>query len=141
VADGANGGVLVAGTHRELVAVELAQSDHALRRQLGHDGGVKRRLVVVQNARAGRGGEILGHKNIFVRHGHAFQRAGRAVGDAGIGGSCLGQCGLWLDGDKRAQVGVRVGAVQEVLGDLDGRYLLGSQGLGQGMHAQVVQFV
>ena len=46
-----------------------------------------------------------------------------------------------MDGDKGAQVGVRVGAVQEVLGDLDGRYLLGSQGLCQGMHAQVVQFV
>jgi hypothetical protein len=48
---------------------------------------------------------------------------------------------LFVHGHKGAQVGVGVGAVQEVLGDFDGRDLLGSQGLCQGMHAQVVQFV
>ena len=55
---------------------------------------------MLQHLGACRGGEILGDKNVFVRNGHAFQRAGGACGDFFVRGAGLRQCDLAIDVQK-----------------------------------------
>ena len=76
------GRVFVRRTHGEFVAVELAQRHRALFRQSGDHGGVERRAVALQHARAGGAGEVAGDEDVLVRQRHAFERAGVAAGQA-----------------------------------------------------------
>ena len=79
----ADSGVLVAGAHGELVAVELAQGHHALRGQLGDHGGVKRRAVALQHARTGGGGKSWVTRMSLCASGTPSRGAG----------GCRWQCG------------------------------------------------
>ena len=75
-----------------------------------------------------------------MRNGHTGQLAAFAFGDQGVCGLGLRQGGVFVDGDKSAQILVLLGAGQKVLGSFRGRHLLGTQLRGQLGHAQVVEF-
>ena len=107
VADRTIGRVFVGRTHGELVAIELAQSHHAGLAQTRDHGGVKGRAVPAEHARAGGGGQVFGDKHVFVRNRHAFERAGGASGQFGVGFTGLGQGDFAVDVQKRV---VRVAA-------------------------------
>jgi hypothetical protein len=97
-------------------------------------------LVALQHLAGGGGGEVLGDEDVLVRDGHAGQLAALAFGNQGVGRLGLGQGGVFIDGDKSAQVLVLLGAGQEMLGGFGGGDLLGAQLRGQLGHAQLVEF-
>lgn len=74
-----------------------------------------------------------------MRNGHASQATALALGNQGVGSAGLGQGGLFVDADEGAQVLVRLGAGQEMLGGFDGAELALAQQGRQGRHAERVQ--
>ena len=71
--------VFVARAHRELIAIEFAQRDHAraaltidAMRELLHHSGIKRRAVIRQNFGACSRDKVACNKHVFVRDGHTF---------------------------------------------------------------------
>ena len=73
-------GVFVRGAHGELVAIGFADDDAAGLFQAHHRGGVVRRDVMLQQARAAGGPNAFGDDHVLHRHGYARQRAGIFAG-------------------------------------------------------------
>ncbi|MCY1532729.1 hypothetical protein D9M68_680170 [compost metagenome] len=91
VLHGAVRGVLVAGTHGEFIAVQLAQRHGAGLLQPFHDGGVEGADVAVEHLAAGGGAPAAGDERVLVGDRDAGQRAGRAGRQRRVGGAGLGQ--------------------------------------------------
>ena len=73
------GAVLVGRAHGELVAVQLAERDHAGGAQLLHHGRVERAHVALEHPAGGGRGEIAGDEDVLVGDRDAGQRAGVAA--------------------------------------------------------------
>jgi hypothetical protein len=138
VPDSGNRRVLVRGTHRELVAIEFAQVHGAFAREVGHHGGVERRPVIAQHARAGSGREVLGDKNVLVRQRHAFQRSAVAGGQTLVGRARLRQGDGFVPCQIDAQGVMGFGTRQKVLCGLGRGHLAQAQVPGQFDQAQVM---
>ena len=108
--------VFIARAHGELVAIELAQRDHAGAGQVADDGGIKRAAVVLQHLRGSGGREVARDKHVLVRQRHAQQVAAFASGAPSVGGARLRQRSLGVGRQKGAQAVMPGDAVQEMLG-------------------------
>ena len=133
------GGVLVGRTHRELIAIELAQRHDPCRREIAHDRRIKRRAVAFQHLRAGGARKIPGDEDVLVRHRDTEQGRRVACCDSLVGGARLGKCYFFVGGQVGSQRFMRLGAREEVFRGLDGGDFLRRQPGRQFDHGQFMQ--
>ena len=98
---------LIARSHGEFVAIELAEGDGAGPIEAFDHGGVERADVIGQHFRAGRGAPALRDENVLVRDRNAGQGTGVAVGQTFIGRAGLLPGQFRIDMQESVQVAGR----------------------------------
>ena len=134
IEDLAVGGVFIARAHGKLVAVELAEADHALVLELAHDRSVKGTHVALEHAAGGGGGPFARYEDVLVGDGNAGERRGRSRGNALVGLTSLLERGFRTDVEESVEILVGFNAGQIVLGEFDRRNFTGGQHSGQFGH-------
>ena len=121
IANHAERRVLVAGAHRELVAVELAERDGAGVAEPFEHGRVERAAITLEHPRAGGARQVARDEDVLVRDRHAEQRAVLAARSTRIGGLRLPERQRLVAAQQRAEIVMRGKPCKQMFRELEAR--------------------
>lgn len=96
--------VLIGGTHRKFIAIELTDTNHPSLSQAFNHRGIKRTHIVGKHARTRRRAPMSGDKNIFMRKRNTEQGMIIACSKTLIGSLCLLDTSFGQDIDKSVEL-------------------------------------
>ena len=97
------GRVFIGRAHRELVAIELAQSHHARLKETFDHSGIKRASIVGQHPAARGRYPVPGNQDVFVGDRHTFEGTRFSPRNPGVGRPGLRESDLGAQVQKRIQ--------------------------------------